>query len=168
MSAREKIVNELKAVFWTSLYFLCWFGGLMLIKQLLLHEYKIEFYGASIVILGAMVSAKAVLILEKAPIFHKSKTALSVILKRSLVYLLGVFLILVFEKAYEARHEYGGFINALKSLTKEANMYHIWANILVVFGALLFYNLWTVIKNHLGKGGLKEILLGPSPADIEE
>ena len=166
MGFKEKIAKEIKALCWISLYFLCWFATLMVIKQLLLHEYRIEFYGASMVVVGTLVAAKAVLILENAPLFKGSKTALSLILKRSFLYLAGVFMIMVLEKSFEARHEYGGFINALKNLGDSANMYHIWANILVVFGALFFYNLWTVMKKHLGKGGLKEILLSPYPDDV--
>lgn len=163
MSIKAKIVNELKAVFWTSLYFLCWFGSLMVIKQLLLHEYKIEFFGASIVILGTLVAAKAVLVLEKAPLFKKSQSAFAMILKRTLLYLAGVFIILVLEKSYEGRNEYGGFVNALKNITKDANSYHIWVNIICVFGALFFYNLWSLIREYLGKDGLKGILFSAYP-----
>ncbi|MCK5714604.1 MAG: hypothetical protein KAH64_01475, partial [Nitrosomonadaceae bacterium] len=161
MGIKDKIANEVKAVFWTSLYFFCWFTTLMFIKQLLLHEYKIEFYGFSVVVLGTLVAAKAVLILEKAPLFKRSQTAIAVILKRTLLYLAGVFIILVLEKSFEARHEFGGFINALKNLANDTSMYHVLVNIICVFGALFFYNLWSVIKRQLGEGVLKEILFAP-------
>ena len=164
MSFKQKAIEEAKAIFLVSLYFLGWFGSLMVLKVILLHEYKFEFYGASIVIVGSLVAAKAVLILENVPLF-KSKTqpAIVAILLRTLLYLAGVFVILVLEKSFEARDEYGGFINALKNLASSVDSYHIWVNIICIFGALFFYNLGSVLNDHLGEGGFRKILLSPLP-----
>lgn len=169
MSIKAKIVKELKAVFWTSLYFLAWFGGLMVVKVLLLREYKIEFFGASIVVLAALVAAKAVLILENVRIVGTSRqSALVVLIKRTLLYLAGIFVILVFEKIFETRNEYGGLINAFKNLAGNVDGYHILVNIICVFGALFFFNTWTVIKKYLGEGGMRKIMLSPISEDKNE
>lgn len=87
-------------------------------NSLIRGDYKIEFYGASIVVIDALVTAKAVLILEHS---------------------------------FEARNEYGGFINALKHLDKCVNFYHISVTIVCVFGALFFYNFGSVINHTLEK-----------------
>ncbi len=161
MSAKDKLLKELKAILLVSLYFLIWFGTLMIIKVLLLSEYRIEFYGASIVIVGALIAAKAVLILEHVPLGVNDKPAIVEILLRTFLYLAGITIILILEHAMEASHEYGGFVNAIKNLTKNANSYHIIVNVICVFGALFFYNLGSVVRGRLGKGGLWDIMISP-------
>jgi hypothetical protein len=164
MSTKSKIIKELVSIFWVSLYFLIWFGMMMLIKVLLLEEYKIHFYDISAVIIGALVVAKSVLIMEAIPVSkNNNHPAWAVVLIRTLLFLLGVFIILVLEKSIEARHEYGGVFEAFKSLFQKADIYHVWVNILCVFGALLTYNFGSVLKLNLGKDGVKNILNSPYP-----
>jgi hypothetical protein len=164
MSIKTRILKELTEILWVSLYFFCWFGALMLIKVLLLQQYKIEFYGATIVIVGTLVAAKAVVILEKVPLF-KNQPAWLEILLRTILYSAGIALLLILEKGLEARHEYGGFLPAVKNLFETANGYQIWLNTICIFGALFFFNLGTVIKLHLGKDGFKRILRSPVPKE---
>jgi hypothetical protein len=76
MSTKDKLLKELKAILLVSLYFLVWFGTLMIIKVLLLSEYRIEFYGASIVIVGALIAAKAVLSFPYSELTAPSKPTL--------------------------------------------------------------------------------------------
>jgi hypothetical protein len=161
MSTKDKLLKELKAILLVSLYFLVWFGTLMVIKVLLLEEYKIEFYGVSVVIVGALIAAKSVLILEHVPLGVSNKPAIVDILLRTFLYLSGVAVILILEHALEARHEYGGFLNALKNLTKSADLYHILVTFICVFWALLFYNLGSVIRGRLGNGGLWKLMISP-------
>ena len=162
MSTKDKIVKEAKSIFWTSLYFLAWFGSLMLIKVLLLEEYHIQFYNVSALIIGALVVAKSVLIMEAMPVSKgKHQPAWAVVLKRTLLFMVGVFIILVLEKSIEARHEYGGVVNATRNLFHDTNIYHILVNSLCVFGALLIYNLGSLLSLNLGKEGFKKILLAP-------
>ena len=166
---KEKILKELKLIFWTSLYFILWFGALMLLKVLLLQEHKIEVYETSMAIVGALVVAKTVLLLQNAPVWGKaSQPAILVILKRTLFYLAGVFIILVLERALESRHEYGGFLNALKALPESADRFHILVNLICISGALFFFNLWWLMKKHLGKQGIRNILLKPVPEKTKD
>lgn len=161
MTTKDKILKELKSIILISLYFIIWYGTLMIIKILLLKDYKIEFYGASIVVIGALVTAKAVLLLELVPLKLNKFTVIVRILLRTLLYLLGVAIILILEHAFEARNEYGGFMNALGNLSKSVDFYHILVNIICVFGALFFYNLGSAINDVLGKGGLWKLINSP-------
>ena len=162
MSIGAKLLKELKSLSLTALYFLAWFGALMVLKVLMLHEYKLEFYGATMVIVGALVAAKSVLLLENIPITgSKAPPVIVEVLLRTILYMAGVFVILVLEKSIEARHEYGGFLPALKGLAGSADRYHIWVNIICMFGAIFFFNLGSVTKAYLGEGGLWKILLAP-------
>lgn len=132
----------------------------MIIKVLLLGEYNIAFSGFTIVLVSALVIAKVVLLLEYIPIsFVKGKPAWVEVLFRTMFYLAGVFIILVLEKSFEERHEFGGFIEAVKNLVHQANYYHIWANTLCVFGALLVFNIWSVIKLTFGKGIFRKLMM---------
>jgi len=160
MIKKEKILEEIQTVLLTTLYFFCWFGAIMLIKVLLLREYNIPFSGLSIVFIGALIIAKVVLILEYVPIpFTENKAAWVRISLRTLLYLSGVFLVMVLEKSFEARNEYGGFIEALENLFVEANSYHVWVNTICVFGALLIFNLWSVIKKTYGKDVFRKLMM---------
>jgi hypothetical protein len=161
---KEKFKKELISIFWTTLYFLCWFGGLMLLKVLLLKEYKIEFAGLSIVIVSALVVAKVVLILENVSFSSaKGRKAYVDVLGRTMLYLGGVTLVMMLEKSFEARDEYQGVYDAFSNLGKQADAYHIWVDILCVFGALLLFNIWSVAKKTYGNGIFVKLMNSPLP-----
>lgn len=163
MSWKEKLKNELKSVGITTLYFLIWFGFLMLIKILLLEDYDIEFTGVSMVIVGALVVAKVILIMEYIPLgsWVKKQPAYVDLLVRTTLYAIGIFIILILEKGIEGSSEYGGFFASVEQTFKHADIYHIWVNTIVVFGALLSFNFLTLIRTRLGKGVLFRILKEP-------
>lgn len=167
MSFKKKLIHELKVIFWTTFYFMVWIGVLVLLKTLLLEEYHIGFYEYSIIFVGALVAAKVVLILENVSLGSWAKNSPSIvdILIRTFMYLVGIFIVMVLEKAFESRHEYGGFINALKVLSSHKEFYHIFVNTICVFGALLGFNLYSVIKKHYGENWMSKILSTPTPID---
>jgi hypothetical protein len=67
MSLQERLGEEIKAVALTTLYFAVWFGVLIVLKELLLAEYRIEVRGLSLALVGALVVAKVVLLMEHVP-----------------------------------------------------------------------------------------------------
>lgn len=163
------MIAEIRAVLITTLFFFCWFGGLMVIKVLLLREYNIEFTGLSIVLVAALVIAKVVLLLEYVPLpFTKNKPAWVEVMARTFLYLAGVFVIMSLEKSFEARHEYGGLWEAYKNIWHQANVYHLWANTICVFGALLSFNFWSVIKMNFGEGIIWKLLTSKIPESVEK
>lgn len=163
MSWKEKFKHELISVGITTLYFLIWFGFLMLIKVLLLEDYNIEFTGVSVVIVGALVVAKVILIMEYIPLgsWVKKQPAYVDVILRTVLYSLGVLVILILEKGFEGRHEYGGFANSLRQVFNHVDVYHLWVNIIVVSCALLSFNFLTLIRMRLGKGVLFRMLKEP-------
>ncbi len=68
MNITQKIVHEIKAVTVVTIYFCCWLSALLLIKHLLLAEYKIVFVDYSMALIGALILAKVVLVLECVPL----------------------------------------------------------------------------------------------------
>lgn len=79
MSIKQKLKHELKAIVLVTLFFAAWLGSLMGLKVLILEDYHIRFGGFSMVLLGALVLAKVVLILEHVPLgaWHRIRIRLT-------------------------------------------------------------------------------------------
>lgn len=165
MSWQQKLSHELRAVGLATLYFGLWLAILVLIKQLILAEYQIEFTGISKALVGALILSKVVLLLERVPLgdWVGRQWALVDVVVRTSLYGLGVLTILLLEMGFESREEYGGFLAALSGIYAAEDVYHIWVNAIVLTGALLVYNLLAVIRRYLGSGSLLHILVTPLP-----
>jgi len=158
-----KIKNEIITVGVTTLYFAVWLCLMVVLKRLILAEYRIEFQGLSVALFGALVIGKVVLVLEHIPLgaWMRTRPALFHVILRTALYAAGVFVVLLIEKAFEGRHEYGGFISALTRSIHDQNIHHVLATTIAVTFALLGFNALFVIRRHLGKGGLFRIFLSP-------
>ena len=164
MKLPQKLKHELRSIALATVFFAAWLGILMGIKILILEDYHIHFSGFSAVLLGALILAKVVLILEHVPLgrgIEKQPVWVNVVM-RTLLYGIGTFVVMLLEKAFEARHEYGGFGASVQNIFQHRDMPHLWANSICVTGALFFYNLLSVLNRHLGTGGLLSVFLAPS------
>src|SRR5690349_16195507 len=117
-----------------------------------------------------LVLAKVVLILEHVPLgsWLERQPAWVDLLVRAALYTLGSFAALVLEKAFEARHEYGGFGAALTNIFQHRDMPHVWANTICIAGALITYNFLTLLRLCLGPNGLRKILLSPPVKPVDQ
>jgi hypothetical protein len=167
MGIQEKLKHELKAVVLVTLFFAAWLGVVLGLKILILEDYQISFGSISVVLIGALVLAKVVLILEHVPLggWQRNQPVLMETILRTILYALGTFVVILLEKAFESRHEQGGFGLALMSVFQHRDMPHVWANTICVGGALLFYNLLSALNRQLGTGGLARIFLTPPKED---
>lgn len=166
-SAVSKLRNEIKAVAVTALYFATWIGVLIILKELALAEYGVEFRGLSLALVGALVLAKVVLVLEHVPLgaWARTRPALVDVILRTVLYALGVLVVLLLEKAFEGRHEHGGFGPSLIAVFQHAEVHHVWVNTICLTGALLVYNALSVVRRHLGEAGLIRLFLSPLPEE---
>ncbi len=164
MSIQEKLTHELKAVVLVTLFFAAWLGVFMGLKVLILEDYQIQFKGFSMVLIGDLVLAKVVLILEHVPLgaWLRSQPVLLDVIARTFLYAVGTLVVMLLEKAFESRHEQGGFGPAMMNVFQHRDMPHVWANAICVTGALLFYNSLSALGRHLGKGGLARVFLSPT------
>jgi len=159
LTLRQKVLHEIKVVGLVTLYFAFTFGVLMLLKRLVLAQYQIGFRGLSMVLLGALVVAKVVVVLEHVPLgswVRRRPAAVDVVL-RTLLYTLGVFVVLLLEKGFERRHEAGGFGPGIVKVFQNRDVYHVWAGTIAVGGALLVFNVATILREHLGRRGLRRL-----------
>ena len=161
MGIQKKLIHELRAVVVVTLFFAAWLGVFMGLKILILEGYQIRFGSVSAVLIGALVLAKVVLILEHVPLgawVNRQPVLVDVIL-RTLLYAFGTFVVMLLEKSFESRHEQGGFGPALTNVFQHRDMPQILANTICVTGALLFHNLLSALNHHLGSGGLARVFL---------
>jgi hypothetical protein len=163
MSLWQKLKKEIKVVALAAFYFATWIGVLIILKELVLAEYRIEFRGLSLAVVGALVLAKVVLVLEHVPFgaWIRTRPALLDVILRTVLYSLGMVVVLLLEKAFEGRHEHGGFVPSLVSVFRHAEIHHVWVNTICLSGALLGYNALSVVRRHLGEGGLLRLFLSP-------
>jgi hypothetical protein len=162
---REKLKEEVRAIALVTLYFACWIGALILLKELVLAEYHIAFHHLSMALVGALVLAKVVLVMEHVPLgsWLRARPAWVDVVLRTVLYTLGVVIVLVLEKGIEGWHKHGGFGAAVKAALGSTDIHHIDANTLGVSAALFGYNVMTVVRCHLGEGGLLKLFLVPLP-----
>jgi hypothetical protein len=170
MSLPAKLRHEIRSVGLTTLYFAAWFSVLMAMKWLILAEYRIEFRNWSMALVGALIVAKVVLVLENIPlgVLTRNQPAVAHVAARTGLYGLGVLVVLLLEKAFEARHEYGGFARAVVHVIHHQDVPHVLAAAIGVTCAILVFNALYVVQRHLGERGLLRLFLAPLPEQPKE
>lgn len=165
MGVRERLKHELAALAEVGLYFTAWLGVLVVLKKLILEEYRIEFQGLSMALVGALVLSKVVLILENVSLegLVRKRPAWVEVALRTALYTLGVAVVLVLERAFEGRHEHGGLAESLRWVLHHGDVIHVWVNTICLGGAILSYNVLWVVRRNLGEGGLVRMLKMPLP-----
>ena len=161
MSAMEKIRQEVTAIALTTAYFAAWFTAILGIKALILAEYQIPFHRYSMAFVGALVAAKVVLVLERVPL--GTWPAWIDVCIRTVLYGVGVVVVLLLEKAIEGRNEHGGVWPALRQVFHHADIHHVWATTIGIGGALLVFNALSALRGHVGDRALMRMLRTPVP-----
>lgn len=159
MSAKGKLVQELKRLTFITLYFAAWFGLIILLKKLLLAQYGIAVNQIALALVGAVVLAKVVVLMEHIPMeaWVRHQPAIVGVLLRTFMYSLGVLVVLTLEKAFEARHEYGGFARALTRVYQHPEYPKVLFNTICMGVALLGFNILSVLQEHFGINGLRKL-----------
>lgn len=157
----QKLVEEIQAVGVATLYFAICFGLLMALKRLYLADYQIEFRGLSLALVGALITAKVVLVMKHITpgAWLREHPALFEVLWRTLLYSLGVFVLLWLERGFEARREHNGFIPGVVWVFQHRDIHHILADTIGVGCALFGFNALSVVQRHLGQGQLGRLFL---------
>ena len=165
MSISSRLKEEVAAIFWVTLYFSCWLVALVLLKRMVLEEYQIAFPGLSVAFVGAVVLAKVVLVLERVPLgrWIHSQPAWVDVLLRTILYSLGVFVVILLEKTFEGRREFGSFGESLIAEFQTVNAIHVWLNTICLSTALFSYNVLSVVRKHLSNKQLLHMFLTPIP-----
>jgi hypothetical protein len=169
MDMLKNILNEIRIVARTAFYFAVVFILMMVMKKLYLKDYNIEFNGISQALIGALVMSKVVILMEYislGPWVQRQSAIVDVIL-RTLLYTAGVLIVIVLEKAFEKRHEAGGFVDAISFVFSNRDIYHVWATTIGSAASIFVYNSFSVVQRVMGKNGLAKLFFRTALADTE-
>ncbi len=153
------LAEEIRSMLAATVYFAACFIVIMILKQLLLAQYGIQFSGITTAIFIALVTAKVLIVLQKVPLsrwFRSHPPALE-LTARTALYTFATMLALLLEKAFEARAEYGGFPAAVAGVFEHRDISQVWATTICVGLAFLAYNAFGILHREIGSTRLWRI-----------
>jgi len=151
--------KEFLAMYPVFLFFLAGFLLLMVLVKLALAQFSIEVLAVSNAVVGALIAAKAALILDETPLArslenHRRITAVAV---KTLLYGSATLVLGYLERLLEALRKVHGFDLAFQDVMAHTNHYRIlaWAlGVSMVFG--LYFSFFE-ISQRMGKGALRRL-----------
>ena len=156
------VKHEIKEVAMVSIYFFFCFVVILVLKKLLLADYKIEVDALSTAAISALIVGKIVIILDKTSAGNRfdATHALGVAaLYKTLVYVFATFLVLFLEKLFHAYHENPILLQALNDVWIHRNLNVMLAKILVIGLSFFCFHLYAGLQRILGKGVLQRIIV---------
>jgi hypothetical protein len=148
--------HEAKALLAVFFYFLFCYGVIIILKKLILAHYHISYFGFGAAVLGALISAKAVLVIESTPlakVLASAKPYLKVIYD-CFVYTTIALLFLYLEKLLELAHKEGNIRLAFFTVGDEDDLSQFTAMVIWAGLSFLGYAVFSAMDRHLGKGEL--------------
>jgi hypothetical protein len=159
----ETLKREIKKLTALSLFFLIGFGYILLIMKLFLKEYSIDTYVLSKAIIGALIAAKSVMIMDATPLLNRFEGSapryISVLYKTAIYTLAGLFIGGI-EHLWDAYHRTREITSAFESFVDSEHFYRFLAVSLCVSVVFLLHNIFTEMDSYLGRGSLKKIFFG--------
>jgi hypothetical protein len=155
----NSFTRELRKIASLSLFFLVGFGYILLLMKLFLEDYSITLYIFSKALIGSVVAAKSVLIMDATPImreFRRSPRYVAVLYKTS-IYTLAVFVIGFLEKLIHTYQETKEFKSAIIKIFESATFHHTLGVILCVGIVFLIYNILKEIDSLEGNGTIQRV-----------
>jgi hypothetical protein len=163
MTVSERIRRELREIGLVTLYFLSCFLIFLSLKKLLLEQYHLEVTIFQTAVIGALVVAKVVVLLDKTSFGGRFRSAslLAHVVWRSLSYTTVVFAVTLGERLFDLYRQSGALPVALSRLWEGKDFHHFLAMNVCVGLSFLIYNCFAEIDRHLGEGGLRKLFLAP-------
>ncbi len=144
---------EARSIF---LFFLIAFLLQLLIIKLVLAEFSIPLFAISKALLGAVLAAKAVLILDTTSLARRLERyprAIAVAVK-TMLYGGGTLILGYLERLIEAIFRTGSLDGAIRSVTEQMDLYRFFAWILGISLVFAIYFVWSEISEQMGEGAL--------------
>jgi len=150
------------------LFFLIGFLLLILLVKLVVAQFSVEMRVVSNAVVGALIAAKAALILDETSLARKlerHRRIVAVVVK-TLIYGLASLLLGYLERVLEALRKVHSFGGAIEHVTANANHYRLLAWALGVSIIFALYFACFEINQQMGEGALKRLFF-ESPRDGE-
>jgi len=161
MGMLSTLKHEVKEVGLVTLYFFFCFGIFLTLKKLMLEAYDIEFYGFSRAVIGALIVAKVVVVLDHTRAGTRLDLDYSLgtgALYKSLIYSGFTLLVLLTEEMFHAYRESGTLGEAFMEVMMHEDRHNIFARVLCIGLAFMGYHLYRGIDRRLGKGTLRRMV----------
>jgi hypothetical protein len=159
MRVGRRILEELREIGLVTLFFLVCFTIFLSLKKLLLSEYHVPFDMLHVAVIGALIVAKVVVLLEKSSFGNRFRSGVLFVhvLWRSLAYTAVVFVVSLAEHLFDLYRETGALPAAASELWADKDFHHFLAMNLAVGISFLVYNSFSEIDGRLGEGGLRKL-----------
>ena len=161
MNLLAAVKHEFKEVGLVTLYFLFCFGIILTLKKLFLADYQIEFHALSAAVIGALVAAKVVVVMDHARAgtrFDASRPLAATVAYKTLVYGAAGAVVLFAEELFHAYRATGGLEVAFAELWTHLDKNVILAKVICVTLAFAGYHFYAEIDRRLGEGTLRRLL----------
>ena len=165
--AGKWLLREFKSLWPVFLFFLGGFLIQLVIIKLAVLQFSIHVAAFSKALVGALLAAKAVLILDETPLarhLEQYRRIIAVAVK-TLLYGLGTLLLGYIERFLEALHRVGTFDGAFKGVIDQANLYRFFAWVLGISLIFGIYFAWSEISARMGEGALWSLFFKPPQID---
>lgn len=157
-SVGERVRAELREIGIVTAYFLLCFLFFLTLKKFLLEAYDVQVSVVGTAVVGALVMAKVVVLLDKTSFGSAFRSRLWVhVMWRSLLYAAAAFLVTVAERLFDAYREQDGLAPALREVWAGRDVDHFLAMNLAVAVSLLIYNVFVAIEREMGEGSLRRL-----------
>tara|TARA_B100000809_G_scaffold32497_1_gene28382 strand:+ start:55243 stop:55749 length:507 start_codon:yes stop_codon:yes gene_type:complete len=159
MSFIQKVKKEIIEILLVTAYFLLCFGVLILIKKLTLGQVKVEYYGFSAALIGALIMSKVVILLDKTPLgkMYIRQALYKHVLIKSIIYTLVVSFVLFLENLIHTLLEGESFTEAIKTILSHRDPLQFRLILLASFLSLGSYNVIITIRDSMDHGELTKL-----------
>lgn len=159
MNFVQKLKKEIIEILLVTAYFLLCFGILIIIKKLTLGQVKIEYYGFSAALIGALIMSKVVIILDKTPLgkIYIRQALYKHVLIKSIIYTLVVSFVLFLENLIHTLLEGENFMEAVLTILSHRDPLQFRLILLASFISLGSYNVIIAIRDSMDKGALTKL-----------
>jgi hypothetical protein len=156
------IAKEIRDAFPPTIFFLCLFHLIALTKAIALDDYSLTAWRAAGATVGALIVAKAILVVEALPIAKCFAGRLAVqVLWKTLLYGMVALLFRVVEELMELASKQGGVVPAATAIYREVSWPLFGVLALWILGGLLLYCLASALVHAIGSDRVKDLLFSP-------
>jgi hypothetical protein len=159
---RAKLAYEIREAIPPTIFFLLLFHLIALTKAVLLEEYSVTALRATVATVGALIVAKAILLVEALPLSRWfSARLLSNVLWKTLLFGAVAMLFRLVEEIIPLLLKHESLTAALVSVDEEINWPQFWAFQLWLFGALFLYCLAAELVREIGGARVMAMIIRP-------
>jgi hypothetical protein len=158
-SVAKFLRRELVAAWPVFLFFLVGFLLLLLLIKLALANFSIEVTALSKATIGALLAAKAALILDETPLARRLEQHRRIVAVAVKTFLYGFITLLLgyMERILDALHRVHNFDAAIRYVSAHANVYRLFAWVLGISLVFAIYFALLEIDKRLGQGELRTL-----------